>query len=119
MHAIVSHIEAGLLFLAAVWVLGASVWRLNLLHWGRHDAVQILAYIALALWAASYVIGLQELRPFGIVGVALLFFGGRKRWLTAAPVDVCRVPTQAERECSAALRASMAINGDKPRERQR
>lgn len=117
MGAILSHVEAGLLFLAAVWVLGASVWRLNLLHWGRHDALQILAYIALALWAASFVLNLQELRPFGIVGVAVLFLAGRKRWLTGAPKDVCRSGSDAEAQCKAALQASMAINGDRTKDR--
>jgi hypothetical protein len=78
----------GIIFAAALWVGFACVRRLNLLHWREHDALTIVAYVAIAVWAATYVIGLPELQHFGIVGVAILFFTGRKRWLSKAPEDI-------------------------------
>lgn len=77
----------GLLFAAALWVGVACVWRLNLLHWSKNDWLTIIAYILIGVWAATYFLALAELQPLGIVGVALLFYTGRRRWLTEPPVE--------------------------------
>lgn len=82
----------GVLFAAGVWVLIASVWRLNLMQWGRSQCLQLLAYMVLSMSAlGGYVLNIAELQPACIVGVALLFLAGRKRWLTRAPADTERL----------------------------
>lgn len=81
---------SGLEFIAAAWVLCASVWRINLLKWGESQCLQVVAYLILAGWALTVLVGLREFGFLGIVGVALLFFGGRKRWLKKAPPDTAR-----------------------------
>lgn len=78
------------LTMCAGWVLCACVWRLNLLQWGKSQCMQMLSYICIALWAASYILGVQAMQAYGIAPIALLFLGGRKRWLIAAPDDTRR-----------------------------
>jgi hypothetical protein len=92
---------SGLALIGALWVLCASVWRLNLLKWGASQRLQIVAYVCIAMWAFGRVIGVHELkdaelfgvvlRDAGYVGIALLFFAGSKRWLFKAPDDTVRV----------------------------
>jgi hypothetical protein len=83
-------IVTGILFASAVWVAFACVRRIRLMHYSTHDWVTIIAYVLVGGWAATYPMGITELQPFGIVSVAVLFFAGRKRWLTKAPDDTAR-----------------------------
>jgi predicted membrane channel-forming protein YqfA (hemolysin III family) len=80
----------GVLFACAIWVMFACGKRINLMRFGLHDPVTVLAYILLGVWALSYVLHLEQVRQLGIVPVAILFWGGRQRWLSRAPTDTER-----------------------------
>ena len=80
----------GVVFAAAVWILGASVWRLNLMQWGRHQCLRLASYILIAIWSFGQVLGVPDMDAFGVIGVALLLLAGRRRWEHAAPEDTAR-----------------------------
>lgn len=88
----IDFLSRGPLFVAGIWVAFACAKRIWLMQWSSHEPVVIAAYIGIALWAASYVLGIVELQPLGIVAVAALFFAGRKRWLTEAPEETRTAP---------------------------
>lgn len=87
----------GVLFLCGCWVLFACVKRSWMLPWRQHDPLVRIAYLLIGLSALTYVLPIPDntwlqLRLFGIVGIAFLFWSGRHRWLKEAPPETARSP---------------------------